>query len=102
MKSIKSSTGKWKARIIAMRVLGRPLPEGAEIHHVDGDHGNTDLANLVGLCPNHHKMLHDFRYRKEIRSTLKEKGFSVPQDPRLDFVISQEELKKVKSPFEGL
>ena len=73
-----------------------------DLHHLDENHKNNDLKNLIGLCPNHHKMLHDFRYRKEIRSTLKEKGFSVPQDPRLDFVISQEELKKVKSPFEGL
>ena len=44
---------------IAEQALGRPLPKGAEIHHVDGDGHNYHGTNLV-ICPNHayHAMLH--------------------------------------------
>lgn len=46
-------------RVIAERALGRPLPPGAEVHHVDGDKGNYSRGNLV-ICPNHayHRLLH--------------------------------------------
>lgn len=44
---------------IAERALGRRLPPGAEIHHVDGDPKNNDPSNIV-ICPNHeyHMLLH--------------------------------------------
>jgi len=46
-------------RLIAERALGKPLPKGAEIHHVDGDRGNDDTSNLV-ICPSraYHQLLH--------------------------------------------
>ncbi|UCD20775.1 MAG: hypothetical protein JSW08_03315 [archaeon] len=46
-----------------------------ELHHLDGKHENNSEKNLIGLCPNHHKMLHDFKYRNDILNQLKEKGF---------------------------
>lgn len=58
-----------------------------DLHHLDGNKKNSSETNLVGLCPNHHKMLHDFRYRKEVVSLLKEKGYNAPIEPKLDFKI---------------
>lgn len=60
-----------------------------DLHHLDEDHKNNDLNNLIGLCPNHHKMLHDFRYRKEMRATLEQKGHKIPIDKKLDFVMAK-------------
>jgi len=42
---------------------------------------------MVGLCPNHHKMIHNFKFRKEMRELLKEKGFILPHDIKLDFYL---------------
>lgn len=45
--------------VIAERVLGKPLPDGAEVHHVDGNKANNDHTNLV-ICPDvaYHQLLH--------------------------------------------
>jgi len=56
-----------------------------DLHHLDENHKNNKVDNLIGLCPNHHKMLHDFRYRREMLNSLKEKGFHPPNDKKLDF-----------------
>jgi ribosomal protein L37E len=56
-----------------------------DLHHLDSNKKNNSETNLIGLCPNHHKMLHDFRYKKEIFEVLKEKGYKFPQDIKLDF-----------------
>lgn len=37
---------------------GFGIPDVLEVAHLDGDRGNNELANLVILCPNCHKM-HD-------------------------------------------
>jgi len=58
-----------------------------DLHHLDENKNNNSEENLIGLCPNHHKMLHDFRYRKEIRNKLIEKGFKIPKDIKLDFSL---------------
>lgn len=42
-----------------------------DLHHLDRNHKNTSKGNLVGLCPNHHKMIHDMRYENEIMSKIK-------------------------------
>ena len=46
-------------RIVAENVLGRPLPPGVVIHHVDGNRTNNSHTNLV-ICPNtaYHHLLH--------------------------------------------
>jgi len=42
-----------------------------DLHHLDQNRKNNSRENLIGLCPNHHKMLHDMRYREEIENMLK-------------------------------
>ena len=44
-----------------------------ELHHLDHNHQNNSEDNFVGLCPNHHKMLHNLKYRDEIKNQIKEK-----------------------------
>lgn len=60
-----------------------------DLHHLDHDHSNISRENLVGLCPNHHKMLHHRNYKKEIYSQLEEKGFKVPNLYEDDSVFKQ-------------
>jgi hypothetical protein len=45
--------------LIAEQVLGRRLPHGAEVHHVDGNRQNNANANLV-ICQDRsfHRLLH--------------------------------------------
>lgn len=44
---------------VGEKALGKALPQGAEMHHVDGDPKNNTPTNLV-ICPNHeyHMLLH--------------------------------------------
>lgn len=56
-----------------------------DLHHLDGNKQNNTEKNLVGLCPNHHKMIHNFEFKKEIYNLLKDKGFEIPNDIKLDF-----------------
>ena len=58
-----------------------------DLHHLDEDKKNNSQENFIGLCPNHHRMIHDFRYRRETREVLEKRGFKVPKDPKLDFSL---------------
>lgn len=46
------------------------------LHHLDGNKKNNDGKNLVGLCPNCHKMIHTYQYFEEIKDVLKKKGYN--------------------------
>ena len=60
-----------------------------DLHNLDENNKNNSEENLIGLCPNHHRMLHEFRFRKEMREILKEKGFNLPKDKKLEFNIDK-------------
>lgn len=51
--------GKLQHVIVAEKALGKPLPPGAEVHHVDENKANNDPSNLV-ICPStqYHRILH--------------------------------------------
>jgi len=46
-------------RIIAEQALGKPLPNGVEVHHVDFNRSNNTPSNLV-ICKDksYHQLLH--------------------------------------------
>ncbi|MBS3078542.1 hypothetical protein J4218_00295 [Candidatus Pacearchaeota archaeon] len=44
-----------------------------DLHHLDKNKKNNSERNMIGLCPNHHKMLHTLKYRDEIMNQIKEK-----------------------------
>jgi hypothetical protein len=44
-----------------------------DLHHLDKNRQNNSEDNLIGLCPNHHRMKHDLRYSQEIMNLIKEK-----------------------------
>jgi len=59
-----------------------------DLHHLDGNKQNNSEKNLIGICPNHHRMIHEYKYRKEICDILKQKGFNLPEDQKLDFSLN--------------
>lgn len=56
-------------RYVVEEVLGKPLPEEAQVHHVNGKKWDNRNTNLV-VCPNdaYHKLLH--RRAKELGITF--------------------------------
>jgi hypothetical protein len=50
-----------------------------QLHHLDGNKENKSDGNMVGLCPNCHKMIHMYEFFEEIRQKLAEKGYNVSE-----------------------
>src|SRR3989344_7102836 len=45
-----------------------------DLHHLDHNRFNNKRENLIGLCPNHHQMLHTIEHHDKVIIMLKEKG----------------------------
>lgn len=44
-----------------------------DLHHLDKNRKNNSINNMVGLCPNHHRMLHNLKYKEDIIKQIQEK-----------------------------
>ena len=51
--------------------------KAVDLHHLDHSKKNNSESNLIGLCPNHHKMIHMAEYKENILKILSEKGIDV-------------------------
>ncbi len=54
-----------------------------DLHHLDHNRQNNSSKNLIGLCPNHHRMLHHRDFQHDIYEQLTKKGYDAlkPYDP---------------------
>ena len=53
------------------------------LHHLDQNKRNNSQDNLIGLCPNHHQMLHTLKNKEDVFQLLREKGyFPLEKKPR--------------------
>jgi hypothetical protein len=43
-----------------------------DLHHIDKNKKNNSESNLIGLCPNHHRMIHLRKFRDEFIEELNE------------------------------
>lgn len=59
------NNGVHSYRAIALRIYGKKCEicdyheedRILEVHHIDGNRKNSNISNLIVLCPNHHKFL---------------------------------------------
>ena len=65
----------WKKKTEKCEICG--FDKIVDLHHLDKDHENRSDSNLIGLCPNHHRMIHKSETKQKILSCLSEKGFKV-------------------------
>lgn len=52
----------------------RPIGEGMEIHHIDGNPMNNHPSNLVELTPRQHRRIHSYQSDDPLRGISLEKG----------------------------
>ena len=64
-----------KLRDITKVCAGSGFDKLITLHHLDGNRENNDDKNLVGLCPNCHKMIHTYQYYEDIKHILKKNGY---------------------------
>ena len=56
--SYEKTYGRHTHRIVAERILGRPLKPGEIVHHIDGNKRNNDPSNLMIMTQSEHARLH--------------------------------------------
>ncbi|EFE3317949.1 HNH endonuclease [Escherichia coli] len=52
----------------------RAIAEDKEIHHVDGDHENNAIDNLIELTPTQHKRIHKYQIDDPVRGIYLNQG----------------------------
>ncbi|MCJ0990010.1 HNH endonuclease [Escherichia coli] len=52
----------------------RPIAEGKEIHHIDGDYENNAVDNLVELTRQQHKRIHQYQVNAPLRGIYLDSG----------------------------
>lgn len=63
----KTENGRKKCyvhRVVWEKTVGK-IPEGFEIHHIDGNRFNNDISNLICLPHDDHEMLHQASVSEE-------------------------------------
>ena len=43
-----------------------------DVHHIDNNHKNNNIENLIPLCPNHHVLTRCNKYKDEINAKIQE------------------------------
>lgn len=71
--------GEKKFRIMQHEALfmlfhARPIAEGKEIHHRDGNHENNAITNLVELTRTQHKRIHAYQCNDPMRGIRLDQG----------------------------
>lgn len=56
-----------------------------DVYHLDKNKKNNQNENVIGLCPNHHRMINNYNFRDEMYLLLKKQGFLLPHDEKLGF-----------------
>jgi hypothetical protein len=56
-----------------------------DLLHLDANKANNSPKNLLGLCPNHHRLLTNLAFRQETLLELSKKGFDMPQNERFNY-----------------
>ncbi|MEK6824698.1 MAG: hypothetical protein AABY02_02480 [Nanoarchaeota archaeon] len=62
-----------------------------DLHHLDRDRSNNSELNFVGLCPNHHKMLHHRDFQHEVYGQLTKKGYNALKPLDADKLFKKQE-----------
>jgi len=62
------SLERWKE--ITKECVSCSFNKIVDVHHIDENNKNNSKSNLIGLCPNCHKLIHMGQYRQEIISNL--------------------------------
>lgn len=59
---------------VFMLFHGRPIAEGKEIHHIDGDKQNNAINNIIELTPKQHKRIHQYQCDDPLRGMYLKEG----------------------------